>query len=752
MTDPENQGVGSRTPKIDSAAKVTGAARYGSDIHPDGLLHAAVLRSTHPHGELVSVDASAAEALDGVAAVVERTDLMGVFDARVRHYGDIIAAVAADSRETARRALREIDYEIDEREAVFDPVEAARSGAPIVHENQPDYKQDRRHPFTLENDDYVNNIDDYHTLGVGDVEEGFAAADHVFEDTYESPRVNHCNLDTHCCVAEWEDETLVLTETLASPGRVQAELAEFFDLDADNIRIQTPPTTSSSFGGRSLKKYTLEPAAATLARETGRPVKLWFDREEEFIGTETRHETRYTIKLGLTEAGEITALRIGCVADTGAYPNGVGHIVISNSENRPLDLYRIPNYEYEGVSVFTNNIPGGEYRGIGTTQLTFALESHLDELARRVGLDPLEVRRRNLVEEGYTRPHTGKPIESCGITECIDRGLDRFDRLGTVDESTDADTTVRGWGLAVGSHTTASGTSGKADSSEARLTLLPDGTLEASVGTLDHGQGSHTVMAQIVAQETTIPSTDVRVERFPTTSDLEDEQGAVASRSTYIVGATVRDAARTLRTELSHVAAEAFDCDPDEVVFVDGRAGTTEADAVPLGDLVDEPVSAVGTAGSELTPPAYGCHLAEVEVDLETGHVDLLTYVAAQDVGYAINPPMVEGQLEGAVQHGVEFALLSELRLDRGVPSNANMADYPAISPHEMPDRLACELIESNEATGPYGAKGVGTPSMAPIAPAILNAVRDATGYRVHDPPIRDETLFSAVSDEHTRP
>ena len=748
-TDRGDSGVGRSISKVDSRDKLTGHATYGSDLNPDGLLHGAVLRSTRPHARVVSVDTSAAAAVDGVHCAVARSELLGVFDDRVRHYGDVIAAVCAESEKTARRALQEIDYELEPLESIHDAHAAVRGEGPDIHENNPDLKQDGRHSFTVENDAYTSNIDDYHAYETGDVEAGFAKADFVLEGEYVTPRVNHCNLDTHCCIAKWEGETLTLTETLASLGRNQEMLAEMFGIEPDDIEIEMPPTLSSSFGGRSLPKLTLEPVAATLAQETDRPVKVWFDREEDFTAASTRHETHYELKMGITDAGDIIALDFTVITDTGGYPNGVGHIVLTNSGDRPPELYQIPNYRFEGVSVFTNNVPGGEYRGIGSTQTVFALESHIDELVGEAGLDPFEFRRRNFVRDPQKRPGIDEDTES-GVMECLDRAVDQF-RDVSVGSTTDP-AMMYGRGFAAGVHTTGSGAIDEPDASDVELTLDADGVVRATTASGDHGQGSDTVMAQIIGQETGIPTTDISLRRFGTTEDLEDDLGSVASRSTYIIGGAVKEAAENLAAELRRRGAEQFDC-ASEAVSQDGTTVTgPEGQTATVTDLLaaseDDKITVAGRNESELNPPSHGVHFAEVAVDRVTGGVDILTYVAVQDVGFAINPKMVEGQLEGALQHGIEFALYSEVMLDEGIPENANLADYPAVSPYELPSRTVVDIVESNEESGPYGAKGIGTPAMAPIAPAILNAVRDATDYREYEPPLSNERLFTHLSDD----
>ena len=743
----QQQSIGDNVSRVDGVEKVTGTARYGPDLTRSDLLYAATLRSDEPHGTLVDVNSDAAANLDGVVCVLSRSQLMGQFDDRIRYCGDIIAAVAATDLQTAREAVALIEYSIEPTESVHDPTDAVKKSAPVVHrDGTPLREYSRRHEFTVENEAYRTNVDDYHQLEIGDVDEGFADADLVHTGTYTTPRVCHCNLATHCVTAAWTGETLTLTETIASVGHGRKLLSEFLEMEATNIRIETPPTASSSFGGRSLPKLSLEPVAASLARETGRPIKLQFDRREEFVATSTRHHTQYSITTGVTDDGELTAMEIDAVTDTGAYPNGVGHIVLTNSQNRPLDLYTIPNYRYEGVSVLTNNPPAGEYRGIGSTQLMFALESHMDELSRKLDCNPSVFRLENAVSEGDKRPHTGVPIESCGLVECMERSETIFDDLCVA--TSDRPNRVIGHGIAAGTHTTAAGARTQ-DSTEVRIVLTRDGTVTLESTALDLGQGAETVLSQIIADVVGVALTDITVETVASDAGLEDELGSVASRTTYLIGAAVRDASRSLTEQLCSLAASVFDVSPEVIEIEDGCVEVSETETHSVGALLslagESKLVVEGVASSGLNPPSYGVHRAEVAVDTETGHIDLLTYIAAQDVGFAINPKLVEGQIEGAIQHGTEFALYAELQLDDGMPINPTLTEYPVISPLDMPDTIACELIESNEETGPYGAKGVGTPVMTPIAPAILNAVRDATGVRFGDPPVTSEVVYNEL-------
>lgn len=738
------ESVGHNVVKVDMDDKITGKAKYGSDIQPDGILHAAVVRSRHVHAIIQSVDISAAESMEGVRAIVTRDQLLGQFDNRVRYYGDVIAAVAATTHEVAIKAAESIISTLEPLPSIHDPKRAIQSGSPKVHDvNNPNFGQHGRHEFVVENSEYVQNIDDYHYVCIGDVEEGFLEADFIFEHEYISPRVNPCNLDTHCTIAEWDGDTVVFTETLGAPSRSRDEIADLMGIPHEQVRVVMPPVISSSFGARSVPQLSFEPVAATLSREAGGvPVKLWFDREEEFTATDHRHQTFYNIKMGITSEGIITAAKIDLVADTGAYPNGVGHIVLSNGLSRPLEIYKIPHYEFEGVSAFTNNLIAGEFRGIGSTQLGYALESHMDEMARRANIDPITFRLLNFVEEGYARPNTGRPIESCGLVECVERGLETFKKIQS-GPSEDPEK-LRGWGMAAGTHTTGLGAVDM-DSSEVKFILSPTGSLTVEVEVLDHGQGTDTVMTQIASEETGIDISNILVRHYADTDSADAYLGSVASRSTYITGLAVQEAGRNLLTAIADILPAPYDPKQHSEISIADNCVSFGSDSIPLSDLFEESLISTGFAESELNPPAYGAHFAEVEVDALTGHVDILSYVAAQDVGFAINPKMVEGQLEGAISQGIEFALRSEVKLDRGIPLNPNLADYSVISPWEMPKTLICEIVESNEESGPYGAKGIGTPAMPPIAPAIINAIRDATGIRFSKAPVESEHIAMAL-------
>ena len=734
--------VGNNASRTDGREKTRGEARYATDLETPDMLHAGVLRAQQPHAEITAVRTSDAAAIDGIGAVITREDLPDEFDTRVRHYGDVIAAVAGETKDAVASGLQAIEYDSERLESVHDPRESVREGSPVI-QRDPDAVHPERHPRNVENPEYVHNVDDYHSLEVGDVTRGFEAADYIFEESYRTPRTNHCNLDRHCCLAEWDEGTLRITETIGSPPSAKKTLERLFP-EAE-VAIELPPTSGSSFGGRSLVKLTLEPIAATLARETGRPVRLAFDREEEFTAADSRHATHVDVKAGITSEGRLTALTLDVVADTGPYPNGVGHIVLNSFEHRPLDLYKIDNYRFEGVSAFTNNIPAGEYRGIGVTQVTWALISHLDELARQAGVDPIEFHRRNWVEEGYERPHTGKPITSCGVRECLRTGQRTFE---SIQVDSDQENVVTGSGVGVTGHSTTPASDHNTDYTAAKLELSPDGSLVVRTGAVELGQGAETVLGQMAADRTGLSTDRVTVVGYESDSGVEDKYGSVANRTTYFMGRAVVEAAEELTSTLRKRASEQLGVPADEISISGGRLAAPNGGSLRVSTLLDAPLTATGRVETNTAPISYGVHFAAVAIDTETGEIDVTAFVAAQDVGFAINPTLVEGQLAGAIQHGIEFALTSAVELSGGIPENPNLADYPVSSPHEMPDVVACELIESNEESGPFGAKGVGTPSMPPVAPAITNAIRDAIGIRFTELPVRDEDIFVALQEK----
>lgn len=676
-------------------AKLTGHGRFATDVDRPGLLHAAVLRSAVPHAEVEEIDVERAARGPGVAGVLTRRELG--LDSRVRQYGDVIAAVAASTAEQAHQALAAIDYRLRELPSVHDPA-AAMSGGPVLYSEHPD------------------NVTCRMEVSYGTPAEVIAASEVRLDATYRSGRPTHCNLARHCCIAQASgDGAIEVLTSVDAPYFARSELAHALDLAEERVRIVLPELASSSFGGRSGISRLCEPIAARLALSLpGRPVRLEFEPEEEFVAGHTRHPVAIRVLAGATADGQLQALDVDVTADHGAFPNFVARIVLANCRDRPLDLYDLEHYRFRGRAVVTNNPDAGEMRGIGSTQISYALSCHMDELARLLGMDPLDFQRRNAVHSGQVLRATGRELGGVGLRECLERGAAAIGWHSRGTASTDlGDGRYRGVGLGVGTHTTGLGTFHGADVSNAVLRMDPGGTVDLMVAAPDSGQGSATIYAQIVAEEAGVPYEAVRSLPVDTATAPMDPWGSVASRGAFVVGAAVRDAARRLRERL--------------------RDGS------------QPPITVEGTSVSPTNPAGYGAYFAEVEVDSRTGEVRVVRVVAALDVGFVVNPQQCRGQIEGAVAMGVELALGSDLALQAGIPHNASFLDYRLASTLDVPT-VEVELIESHEPTGPYGLKGVGTPAMTPILPAICNAIRSATGYRVTDVPIFPETIWSAMA------
>jgi len=688
-----------------AVAKVSGRGRYPPDDRVPGVLHAAVLRSLEPHAQIERIDVSAAAASPGVRAVLTRTDLG--WDDRVRHYGDLIAAVAADSPEEARTAVEAVEVDLRALPAVFDPFDAV---AEPLYADRPD------------------NV----TLAVervlGDPDRALAAAAVRVDGEYRTGRPTHCNLSRRCCVArELPDGSLEVMTAVNAPFFARGELAEELGIPAERIRIVIPELMPSSFGGRSGIAHLCEPVAAGLAMRTGgRPVRLSYGPEEEFVAGHTRHAVVARMAAGATADGDLVALDIDLVADHAAHANFVARIVLANCRDRALDLYRPEHYRFRARAVVTNNVPAAEMRGIGSTQVMFLVGSLLDELARRVGMDPLEFQRRNAVRSGHRVPDSGKVLARVGIEECLARGASAigWPRARAASSARHR----RGLGVAIGTHTTGLGTFHGPDSARAAVRVGEGGEVLLRIAAPDSGQGSTGVYAKIAADELGVPYDAVRVSPIDTGSSPHDPWGSVASRGVYVVGAAVGMAARRVRERLAAAAGATTGLSLAELV---AATGPVEEEAA---SLMDE------------NPPTYGACFVEVEVDTETGEVRVTRAVTALDVGAALSPESCRSQLEGALAQGIEYALGSELLLERGVPGNASLVEYRLFQARDLPE-MEVILVETPETSGPYGARGVGTPAIVPVASAVCNAIRDAVGVRVHAIPVRPQELWSRMAE-----
>ncbi|WP_309493168.1 xanthine dehydrogenase family protein molybdopterin-binding subunit [Candidatus Hecatella orcuttiae] len=754
--------VGRSLPKVDVLKKALGETVYTGDIKLPGMLYGRVLKSPHPHAKILRVDTAGAEKLKGVKAVVTHRDapriLWGthvppycvydqyVFDSRVRFVGEPVAAVAAVDEDVAEEALELINVDYEVLPAVYDPEEAMKPDAPQLHPEIPGVK---------------NNVAKTVEGGQGNVEKGLKEAYSVFEDRYATSRVAHCCLERHVCVCSFDRAgKLTVWSPTQNPFSMRSALAKILGMPLSMVRCMVP-SIGGGFGAKS--ELIVEPFAALLAKKTGRPVKMEYSREEVFSATRTRHPCIVELKTGVTRDGLFTARVIKAVFDTGAYASH-GPCVVPYGLGAGVSLYRCPNVKYVGYCVYTNTPVAGAFRGYGNPQINFAVESQIDLMAEELGIDPKEFRLKNHVRSGDVTA-IGWQITSCGIEECVRKGAERIGWDKKRKTPKGAGGKARGVGMASMIHST--GYCLGSDTASAMIKLNEDGTVTLITGAPDIGQGSDTVLAQMVAEELGIRVRDV----YLITADTDIcpyDYGVYASKTTFIVGNAVKATAAEVKRQLLEVAARMLDAKVEDLEAGGQRiyVKRNPSRSAPISDVIrfaqfSEGRTIMGKADYD-TPNTespdvrsfygriapthpFGAQFAEVEVNTETGDVKVLKMVSAYDVGRAINPQTVEGQIEGALHQGIGYALTEEILLDeKGIMLNPNFRDYKLLTSADMPEAETV-IVESIDPDGPYGAKGVGEPGLVPTAAAIANAVYNATGVRIRDLPLTAEKILKAL-------
>lgn len=754
--------IGSSVPRIDAVEKVTGRAVYGPDLKLPGMLHGKILRSPLPHARVLHVDTSRAERLPGVKAVATGKDLTARYGLviqdqspfcldKVRYIGDPVAGVAAVDADTASEALELIRVEYEELPPVFDPLRAMEPGAPLVHEDLGKYWY-----VPIFFPQSGTNICNLFKIRKGDVEEGFRRAEFITENTFTTPMIQHCHIEPHVTTVKYEPSGQVtIWSSTQHPYSVRRETARILGLPINRVRVIVT-TLGGGFGGKVLLK--LEPMCVALAMKVKdfRPVRILLTREEEFYASVVRHPTQTSIKAGVRRDGTMVALQTKMVFDTGAYADA-GPVVARSSGMAITGPYRVPHVWSDSYCVYTNKPIAGAFRGFGVPQLMWALDSTLDMLAEGIGMDPVELRLKNALEEGDISA-TGQILHSVGIKECIRKAAEAI-------EWGKKTKTYRGKGIGTLYKMTQT-----PSSSSAFVKMSEDGSVEVLCSTVDMGQGSETIFAQIAAEELGVDVQNVRVVS-PDTDVTPFDHGTASSRSTFHAGNAVKLAAAEARKQLFAVAADQLEARAEDLearggfIYVKGSKGPgTPISAIRMGITYGKghPIMGSGTFSvPEATPldqetgqgvyPSifwlYGAQGAEVEVDPDTGKVEVLKVAAAHDLGRAINPLNCEQQIEGAVVTGVGIALLEELVLQNGTPVNRNFRDYRIPTSMDAPE-VTSIFVEATHKDGPFGAKGVGEPALAPTAPAIGNAIYDAIGVRVKDLPITPEKVLKALKEK----
>lgn len=769
--------VGKRVPRKDGLPKVRGAAAFCADLRVENLLYAALVLPPVVPARLAALDLSGALALEGVAAVLTAGDLpaarrfgMVVADMPViagdvvRQVGDPVALVAAERQEVAEAAARAVRAEFDPLPGVYSPEEALAPGAPLVHEDYPDR--------------VGGNVYAHYKLRKGDVARGWAEAEVVVEDTYRTQHVDHAYLEPEAGLAVPNpDGSLTLHGPTQAPFLVRKALGPVLNLPLNRIRVITT-VTGGGFGGKEETSVETLGRAGLLALKTERPVLLQYSRHLSLLIHGKRCPMVFKHRLGARRNGKLCALEVDVLMDKGAYASAGGRPLPNSGGIMKKMLvhitgpYQIPHVRADATSVFTNNPTAVPMRGLGVPQAHFAMESAMDELARRLGMDPWELRMRNAFEIGSTTG-TGQVLtHSVGLKECLYRVRDLSGwgapwppAVGGAPPGGAgpgrSDVAV-GRGLAAFFYSTGSATF--VDAASAGVYLTEDGTVQVAVAIVDYGQGSSTVLAQLAAEELGVPYDAVEVLQ-PDTYGMPDAGITAGSRSTTVPGNAVVDAARQVKRVLLEVAGEALGVDPSRLVLKAGRIAEaqTPARSMPLKEAIGlalkqgRPLAAQGHfasprssfdpetgQGNPFPVYSYGAQVADVEVDTRTGEVTLCRVYAVHDVGRAVNPAGVEAQIEGGVVMGAGMALTEEVRLRRGIPWNANLTDYILPTTLDAP-QIVTEVVESPNAMGPFGAKGVGESSLVPTAAAIANAIRDAVGVRLPHLPMTADRVLAAL-------
>jgi len=769
---PDTKVVGKPERKVDAIKLAKGNPAFTDDIELRGMLYAKMLYSPHAHARIVSIDDSRARALPGVHAVLHHENVTRVryasggqsypnplphdqvsFDNKVRHVGDRVAVVAAETIEIADEAVRLIDVEYEVLPAVFDENEAISGNAPVIHDES---DMEGAH-------DASRNIVQHIDAEVGDIAAGLAAADRVFERTYRVHQVQQCPIEPHIAIA-WldSDERLVIRTSTQVPFHVRRMVAPLLGLPVRDVRI-IKPRIGGGFGVK--QEMLIEDIVGHLALATGRPVRLELNRHEEFVSSRTRHPQTITFTSGVTADGTLVAQQMRVVGNTGPY--GTHALTVQMvSGLRGLSSYNCPNKKFDCDVAYTNTPVAGAYRGYGAPQALFALESHMEDIAAALGMEPLEFRRKNWTKvgdpldvaaelgEGAADMKFIPVVTSSGMDECVVQGQRAvgWHRRNDPDwiQPPDRPHVRRGLGFAMCMH--GSAISGL-DMGGASIKINDDGSFNLLMGATDLGTGADTILAQIAAEVLGVPTADVIV--YAADTDMTPfDVGAYASSTTYVSGMAVKKAAEEVRRQIAERAALMLDVDShaeielkDRAAYArDGRSVTLEEVALhSLHQDNQHQIMATASYVAPDSPPPYAAQFAEVEVDIETGQVTVQSLVMAVDCGVPINPVTSSGQVEGGMVQALGYGHCEEMALDEtGTMVNARFGPYKIYRADEMP-RIEAYLVQTMEKSGPFGAKAVAEIPKDGVAPAIRNAIFNATGVAIDSIPFTPERVWRAL-------
>ena len=747
--------VGKRVPKIDAVDKATGRAQYIQDLKLPGMLYGKILYSKFPHARIVKIDTSRARALPGVRAVITGEDCpeikMGVYKdnrplkaGKVRSYRDEVAAVAATDPDIADEALSLIEVIYEPLPGVFDPEEAMQKSAPLVHET---HKTNvLRMPWKLH---------------YGDVDAARQEAVYSVEDRFSTTWVTHCCMGTSGAIAEFDPiNNLTIYTNTQIPSLAQKDFLEALKamgLKDKRVRV-IKPCIGGGFGSK-LDTYAYEYISILLAFHTRRPVKIEFNRQEEFIATSTRQPTITYISQGCDENGKLLFRDLSMILDNGAYTSW-GATTPSVMMMPITTLYRVDNVRYEAKCVYTNNTYSQAMRGYGNPQATFAIECTMDMLAEKAGIDPIEFRRINANQSGDVSPQDLR-ITTCGLEECMDSVKETLEWGAEKKEG-------EGVGMASLIHVGGGARVYKSDGCGTIIKMDDFGKVDVFTGATDMGQGADTVVAQIVAEELGLMVNDIHVVHSDTDICPWDV-GAHASRTTFIAGNAALGAAKKIKARLLEMGAKQLDVplerlilneqciidqeDPENRIAIGKllrKAHFSHGGQMLMAEHFYDPVNenmGKDFKGNMSMTYTFGSHGVRVKVDQDTGKVQILKYVAAHDVGKAINPMLLEGQVYGGVMMGLGYALTEQVISEKGENMNPNFRDYKILTAKDVVP-IEAPVLETYDEAGPFGAKGIGEPGCVPTAPAVANAIYDAIGVRINDLPITPERILAAIREK----
>jgi CO/xanthine dehydrogenase Mo-binding subunit len=767
--------IGDSVPRVDAREKVTGSAIFADDLQfGPGMLYARVKRSPHPHALIKRIDTSKALALPGVKAVVTGADYPGMIGLyltdrhifcrdRVRYVGDPVAGVAAVSEAIAEKAIDLIEVEYEPLPGVFDPEYGARPNAPLLHPDLGKYEV-ANFIFPVAG----TNVSNHFRIRKGDVEAAWPQCDVVIERSYRIPHVQHVPIEPHVATAKADENgKITLWGSSQSPFAQRNLIAKALGISQSDVQV-IAPYVGGGFGCKA--GVSMEALAVTIAMKVkGRPVKLRLTREEEFHTAFVRQGLVSHFKMGCTKDGRLLAMEVRFYWDGGAYTE-YGVNITRASGYSSTGPYEVPNVKTDSYCVYTNHPVGGPMRGFGMPEMHSGLEQCIDELALAINMDPVQFRKINCVKTGSTLV-TGMKMHPTGLSECLVKAAEAIS-WGRKDPPS-APNKRRGKGIALMWKAPAMPPNA---GSSAKVALNEDGTVTVSVGGQEIGQGSFTIAAQMAAGALGVPVEWVRVATPVNTDYSPYEWQTVASRLTWSMGNAVAAAGRDARKQILELVAKAWNEDPEDLDIIDGKVISYKSEesislkniviyGIPLPNdqgWIGGPVMGRGnfmpTYVTGLDPETgqgpravvhytTGAQAVEVEVDMDTGKVEILRGVAAFDVGKAINPDMVKAQMEGGFVQGLSTALFEGLQLKEGVLQNSSFVDYRIATSTDVPQSIQAIIVEVPQDDGPWGARGIGEHAMVPTIPAVANAIYDAIGVRVGAPPYTSEKVYLAMEE-----